>query len=347
MKNATVLTKRHAEKNMNIKTRLLTVSIVIGGNESLIIPCLESIFAGADIPFDIYVTSNLASDEIIQRINQQFPRVKIVTNKSKKGFAENHNRIIKGSFYSDYYLILNDDTLIPNGSIDSLVAFMNESGNERVAALSPKLLNPDGTLQPSTYRFPNLLTIFVGLTGLRSLIPGTRFVWRAVNLLERIFRLKGKTRLWEHSYTTDVDTFRGACVLVRRSAIEDVGLMDEVSLFGGEETEWHYRFKKKGWKVVFYPDVRIIHYGSESIKRQEDLKVRLEDFKGLLNFYRKHRTYLSYLLLRFTVGFTFLFGYIANATIRPKRWNRGKTYISGIFELVIKPDHVFRGKAIY
>ncbi len=325
----------------------LTISIVIGSNESLIVPCIKSIFEGTDIPFDMYITSNLASAEIIEKIRAQFPTVKIITNTSRKGFAENHNRIIKLSFSSDYILILNDDTLIPKGSIESLFDFMVEAGHEKVAAVSPKLLNPDGTLQPSTYRFANILTIFLGLTGLRSLIPDSKFVWNTVYLIEKLLRIKGKTRLWDHSYTTDVDTFRGACVLYRKRAIEDVGLMDEVTLFGGEETEWHYRFKKKGWGVVFYSGSKIIHYGRESIKRQKMFSITLEEIKGHLNFYRKHRNPLSYLLLRCIIGFIFSFKYLLFLLKKEdEKKEEIKLYLE-ILKLVFSPDKYFKSKRVY
>ncbi|MBU1864728.1 MAG: glycosyltransferase, partial [Candidatus Omnitrophica bacterium] len=207
---------------------LLTISVVIGSNESLIIPCLASICQGTKSKFDIYVVSNQSSAEIVNEIKRQFPAVNIVLNSSCKGFAENHNYVMECSD-SEYVLILNDDTLLPDGSIDKLTEFMEK--NKKIGVVSPKLINPDGSLQPSTYRFPNLITIFLGLSGLRSSIHPTETVLRLVNLVEKSFGLKGKSRLWKHDYTTEVDTFKGACTLVRRKAINEVGLMDEVTLF--------------------------------------------------------------------------------------------------------------------
>jgi N-acetylglucosaminyl-diphospho-decaprenol L-rhamnosyltransferase len=324
----------------------LTISVVIGGNESLIGPCLKSICEGTRKSFDLYVVSNLSSESIIARIRTSFPQAKILVNSTRKGFAENHNMVINAS-KTEYVLILNDDTVIPAGSIDGLVAFMEKPENNRVAAVSPKLLNPDNSLQPSTYRFPNLITIFIGLSGLRPLIPQSRLVWKAVSFIEFLFGLKSKTRLWDHSSTCEVDTFRGACVLVRRKAIEEAGLMDEVTLFYGEEIEWHYRFKKLGWKVVFYPGVNIIHYGSQSLGKERKLSAQFQKLKALLNIYRKHHSALSYLLLRFMILFFYSVKYLSALIINGRKSEESLPVLLEILKVAFNPNPFFIGKKVY
>ena len=328
----------HSGREENI----LTISIVIGSNETLIVPCVCSIYDGTKTSFDLYIISNIASDETIKNLQNQFKNIKFILNTVRKGFAENHNKIMRMT-QSEYILILNDDTLILPGSIDALVNFMESQENQDVGAVSPKLLNDDGTLQPSTYRFMNLFTVFLGLTGIRRIIPNSKNVRSIINFIQKYFRIKGKTRFWDHSHTSEVDTFRGACMLVRREAVKEIGLMDEVSRFMGEETEWHYRFKKKGWKVIYYPFSQIVHYGGESLKRQEKLSVLLEEYKGLLNFYRKHRNYLSYLSLRCMITTIFVFKYTISI-VRDRNWKTERSYYHEIFRLMLTPDIFFKNK---
>ncbi|MEW6556118.1 MAG: glycosyltransferase family 2 protein [Elusimicrobiota bacterium] len=267
----------------------IDVSIVIGRNEELILQCLESIYKTYKWPIEIFVTSNLSSQEILKKIKIQFPEVHIIINKEKKGFAANHNHIIKITG-GEYILILNDDTVLLDKAIEQLINYLDIHPD--VAVISPKLLNPDFSLQQSTYSFPSLFTVFLNLTGVRKLIPFNNFTYKLVSL----FYKKGASRFWKHDKICKIDTVKGACVLVRRKAIQEVGLMDEVSLAYGEETEWHYRFKKKGWKIIFYPAVKVIHYGKQTTENQPSLIK--EEVKGILNFFRKHKSHLSYLIVK-------------------------------------------------
>ncbi|MGQ9787680.1 MAG: glycosyltransferase family 2 protein, partial [Anaerolineae bacterium] len=96
----------------------------------------------------------------------------------------------------------------------------------------------------------------------------------------------GRSRFWAHDRVLDVDTFRGACMLCRMEAVRQVGLMHTVSLAGGEETEWHYRFRKLGWRVTFYPKAEVVHLGQQTTGKVSSL--RNERLKSLLYFFRQH-----------------------------------------------------------
>jgi len=266
------------------------ISVVIGQEEGFIIPCLESIFGKTDIPLNVYVICNWKSQKIVEDIRRQFPEVHIFVNAEPRGFAENHNSIMKRT-KGEYILILNDDALILGDSLKKLTDYLD--GHPQAAVVSPKLLNPDLSLQHSTYSFPTLFKIGVHFSGVKRFIPFNKYTYT----LASVFYKKAGTSYWQHDEIREVDTLAGACVLIRRKAIEEVGLMDEVSLAYGEEAEWHFRMRKKGWKIVYYPPAQVVHYGRQSSKKM-GAAAESEQVKAVLNFYRKHRALPKYILLK-------------------------------------------------
>jgi len=271
----------------------LDISIIIGENENLIIPCISSIYENNETSVNIYVTSNLSSLSIIKQIKSRFPQINLLINNRKKSFAENHNSIIKRS-KSEYILILNDDTILKAKALDKMIEFMDNAPN--VACLSPKLLNPDGSLQPVTYSFPTLFRMFLLFSSLRNLLPINRFTKLIVKCLGK---KKRYSRFWDHNEICEVDTFKGACMIVRRKAIEEVGLMVEVAKFYGEETDWHFRFKEKGWKMYFFPKAEVIHFGSQSVNSPSYDSIRMiEMTKSTLDYFKKFHPKYQFQLLR-------------------------------------------------
>ena len=129
----------------------------------------------------------------------------------------------------------------------------------------------------------------------------------------------GKSSLWAHDRTTAVDTFFGALVLVRGAAARQVGPMDEVSVIGGEESDWNQRFQRAGWSTVFVHDAPVIHHGGQTVGGNEAL--RPEYLKGTLNFFWKHRSRAAFysfawataLLLSIRAGGYALIGNVAMA----------------------------------
>jgi GT2 family glycosyltransferase len=150
-----------------------------------------------------------------------------------------------------------------------------------------QFLNPDGSLQHSTYSFPTVPRMLLALSGLREWVPFAKWTY---TLARFIHRSEGRSRFWAHDRTVPVETFMGAAMLARALAVREVGLMDEVSMLGGEETEWHRRFWNSGWKIMFLADAPILHYGSQTLRVMPGLEV--EYLKGTLNYFAKHRSRL-------------------------------------------------------
>ncbi|HEX6576686.1 MAG TPA: glycosyltransferase family 2 protein [Gemmatimonadaceae bacterium] len=279
-------------------------SIVSGSSEPMLARCIESLFEtmkGSEYSWLVTVTCNTPGDGLPARLSAAFPSVQIIENSKSRGFAANHNTVLAGS-RARYVWLLNDDLIILPDTIDTITRYLDAPENDRVAAVSPKLLNPDGSLQPSTYSFPSMPQTLLAHSGVRQLPVTDALLSRLAPVLRRN---PGSSRFWAHDRTVEVETMRGACVAMRMEAVRDVGLMVEVALVGGEETEWHRRLKEHGWKVVFFADASVIHFGSQTVK-SGSTSLYPEYLKGALYFFRTSKPRLSY--AAFCVALMTMFG---------------------------------------
>jgi GT2 family glycosyltransferase len=213
----------------------------------------------------------------------QFPGIRIRQNQQPLGYGENHNRALE-HVAADYLLLANDDLVFDPDCVARCVDFLERSENARVAALTPKLLNPDRTLQRSTYGFPTVPRGLMDLAGIRGWIPHNRIT---ETIARPMGRGAGRSRFWPHDRTCDVDTFRGAALFVRSQAWHDVGPISELTRMGGEMGEWHRRCHDRGWRVVFFAEASVIHYANRAMPA--DPMLRSEHFKGYLGYFGKHR----------------------------------------------------------
>ena len=259
-------------------------SIVSGSNEEMLFACIDSLAAtmkGSRYTWGLTITSNATANGLPARLRAAYPEANIIDNREQRGFAANHNRVIRVS-RARYLWLLNDDLLILPDAIRKVTEYMDRPENARVAVVSPRLLNPDGSLQPSTYGFPSMPQILLAHSGLREL----RVTDAIVKRLAPVIRSReGSSRYWAHDQVVDVDTLRGACVAMRMKAVRQVGPMVEIAIVGGEETEWHRRFHEEGWRVVYYPEASVIHYGSQTV-RDGQQNLYPEYLKGALYFFR-------------------------------------------------------------
>jgi GT2 family glycosyltransferase len=268
-------------------------SVVSGSNEDLIIGCIESLYQSVhptSHQWSVTATCNTPGTNLGRRLEQKFPGIRVISNVAPRGFAANHNTVLQEST-ADYVWLLNDDLVFHADTVSRVTEFMEESGNARVAVVSPRLLNTDGSLQPSTYSFPSMPQTLLAHSGIRE----HPVVDRLVGALAPILRPRtGSSRYWSHDRTIEVDTLRGACVAVRMKAVREVGPMAEVALVGAEEIEWHRRFKDAGWKVVFLADATVTHLGSQSVAFSTQHSP--EYLKGTLFYFRAGASRISYWL---------------------------------------------------
>lgn len=255
----------------------ISIVIVSYNTRDLLRKCLRSILETADerfcpsgLPIEIIVVDNASSDGTISMLQREFPDVQVIANAENVGFAEANNQgitIAKG----DYILLLNPDTEMLPGALAALVHFMDM--HPEAGAVGPRLLNADKTLQPSCHAFPNLLGHFIDIAEL----------YRFFKVIQR-FRPGGN-----HTQTCAVDWVTGACVLLRREAISQVGLLDEDYFLYAEEMDWCYRARELGWLTYFTPQAEVIHVGGGSSGETRGALI-VELYRSLYLFYHKHRS---------------------------------------------------------
>lgn len=270
----------------------LTIIIVNWNTRDILRDCLTSVYAQTqDVSFDMIVIDNASSDGSAEMIRTEFPQVILVENTENRGFAAANNqgmRIAKGQ----YVLLLNSDTLLLNGPIQKIIAFADQ--NSKAAVVGCRVLNPDRTLQPTCFMFPSLLNLFLAATYLYKNFPKSRFFGR-----ERM-------SWWDRSDIREVDVVTGCFMLVRREAIEQVGMMDESFFMYAEETDWCYRFKQAGWTNMFYPNAQIIHLGGQSSK-QVKVAMMVQVRRAILQFLKKNHGTFYFCIGRILVLVFFIF----------------------------------------
>ena len=278
-------------------------SVVSGSNEDLIVACIESLYETippSSYRWSVTATCNTPGTSLGERLEQRFQGIRVIRNASPRGFAANHNTVLNESV-ADYVWLLNDDLVFHADTVGKVTEFMEAPENSRVAVVSPRLLNTDGSLQPSTYSFPSMPQTLLAHSGIRE----HPLVDRMVGAVAPVLRSRaGSSRYWDHDRTIEVDTLRGACVAVRMKAVREVGPMADVAIVGAEEIEWHRRFKAAGWKVVFFADATVTHHGSQSVEHNSHHQP--EYLKGTLHYYRTGAATAAYWL--FSAALLAMFG---------------------------------------
>lgn len=234
----------------------LSIIIVSYNVSSLLRNCLLSIYEHQDtLSFEIFVVDNASNDDSVQMVADEFPEVNLIVNTKNKGFAAANNQAISQAS-GQYTLLLNPDTVVVSGALGRLVKVLDE--NPQVGIVGPKLLNKDGTLQPSCYSFPNLINYSIYSFASYRLIPKQ----------SRVLPLFLES--WDHSYSADIRGFLlGAAIAVRSSLWERVGILDESFFVYGEEKDLCYRAIQAGYKIHFDPVAQIVHHGGQSSKTVE------------------------------------------------------------------------------
>jgi GT2 family glycosyltransferase len=226
--------------------------------------CLESVAGRPTV-----VVDHGSRDGTVAFVRERFPELRVV-EQANRGLGAGWNRGIRET-ESRYVLILNADAWLVEGALERLVAFAD--AHPGAAVVGPRLRYPDGRLQRSVRGFPTLWRLATEYLFLRKLAPRSR----ALNA----FYAGG----FDHDEVREADFLMGACLLVRRAAIDEVGGLDEDFFLFSEETDWCYRFREAGWKVVFFPGAECVHVGGAS----HGGRLYREILRGHLRFLAKHR----------------------------------------------------------
>lgn len=232
--------------------------------------------------FEVLVVDNASTDGSAVMVQREFPWVRLIANKENVGFTRGHNQAVWES-HGKYLLILNSDTIIQQDALQKLIAFAET--NPDVGVIGPRLLNPDGSLQYSCRRFPNLAAAIFRNTPLGRLFPQNRYT--------RDYLMAD----WDHGTPREVDWVSGAAMFVRREVYERLQGFDERFFMYCEDVDFCYRVWKAGWKVVYYPEAQIVHAIGRSTDRVANKMIR-QFHKSMYLFYKKHYARETPLYLR-------------------------------------------------
>lgn len=227
----------------------------------------ESVGKRGTFSIETFVVDNASTDGSPQMVRERFSRVGLIENAQNVGFALANNQAIRRS-QGRYVVLLNSDTEVHPGAFEMMVEFMDE--HSRAAGCGPLLLNADGTLQPSCHPM---------------LTPEREF-WRLM-FLDRIWpKATYAQAQWNRSVHHQVEVIKGACLLLRRDALDQVGLLDDRYFMYTEEMDLCYRLLEAGWELWWVPQAEIVHYG-EASSRQIAEEMYIQLYRSKAQFHRK------------------------------------------------------------
>ncbi len=242
----------------------LSVSIVNTNSRGLLLACLESL-QGEDA--ELVVLDNASEDGSADAVTARFPGVRLIAQKRRAGFGANHNTVIR-STGGRYVYVLNEDTTSDDWGFARMVEYMD--AHPRVAALGPRIAYPDGRRQASAWRFPTPVTSLLSLPSLGR-----------VGIVQS-----------HGDEARTVDWVMGAALLLRRSALDEVGLFDEGFFIYSEEVDLQLRLRRAGWDVHFFPAVTVVHHESQFSAEIPERRIN-EMWRSRHRYWRKHHSPLG------------------------------------------------------
>jgi N-acetylglucosaminyl-diphospho-decaprenol L-rhamnosyltransferase len=258
--------------------RLDIVIVSCAGSKQVLDACLASLERHPlrSGEMRVQLVDNASRDGTVSYVRSRYPWVEVEELDWNSGFCIANNRALARSS-APFALLLNPDTEVPEGALDACLEEL--IARREVGILGCRLVQPDGTFDHAAKRsFPTPLGALAHFVGLSGRAAGGRLAeYRA-------------TDVDEHG-SGEVDAVNGAFMLVRREAMDDVGLLDEAYWLYMEDLDWCYRFRRAGWKVWYHGAVTVIHVkgGASKIKRHRPLRANVAFHRGMGRFYRKFR----------------------------------------------------------
>lgn len=253
---------------MENKAPDISVIVVTWNAKEYTLGCLASLRDKPGSPdVEIIVVDNASSDGTAEAIAERFPSVRLIRNAQNLGFAKANNQGLKVS-RGRYVCLVNSDVVVPEDCLSRLLAYMD--ANPDIGLLGPRMLTPKGEVGYSVMRFPtawNTLCCALGFSG---------FMMKEFN----------------YNHTHDVEVLTGWFWVARRSALAQVGGLDEQFFMYGEDIDWSQRFHNAGWRVVYCAEVEALHYGGASSKNAP-ARFYIEMRRANLQYYQKYHGLLS------------------------------------------------------
>ncbi|MEE3260128.1 MAG: glycosyltransferase, partial [Candidatus Latescibacterota bacterium] len=222
---------------------------------------------------EIFVVDNASADGSAEMVAEKFPQVKLIRNEDNVGFAAGNNVALR-RVAGEYVLIINTDTIVRRDTLRALAEFLD--AHPEAGACGCKILDPDGTLQLDSRRgFPTPVAAFCKMSGLSRLFPDHPGISHY------------HMTYLDPEQMAEVEVLSGSCMMVRKAAMDQVGLLDEDYFMYGEDIDWCYRIHQAGWKVFYVPTTEIIHFRGES-GRGVPLRILYRKSQAMSIFVNKH-----------------------------------------------------------
>jgi GT2 family glycosyltransferase len=269
----------------------VSIIVVAWNVRALLGNCLRSVYEQTKgIKYEVILVDNGSTDSSVEMVRKEFPQTRIIENQDNKGFIKANNQGIEIAT-GRYVLLLNSDTIVLENAIAKTVQFAD--AHPEAAVVGCRVLNPDGSLQDNCFRFYSTLNMLLDVLWLSRAFPNSKLFGR---------KTYGG---WDYNSVREVDVVVGCFSLVRMEAIQKVGVMDERFFVYGDDIDWCYRFVKAGWKVLFTPAGRIIHYGGQATKREAG-RFSLQLHGAVLINVKTHYSQLTFLACRLLTTCYFL-----------------------------------------
>lgn len=309
------LLRIHSPGPMTMTHTNLDIAIVSWNTRDVLANCLQSVYTTArGVSCQVIVVDNASSDGSPQMVRERFPQARLIENRENVGFARANNQAIAASD-SEFVLLLNSDTLVQPNALKLLVAFMCYESSAGV--VGAYVLNPDSTLQASFGKFPTLASESIKAWGLEARQPFVRWFGPAQPF---------------SAESVETDWVIGAAMMLRREAVNQVGLLDENYFMYSEEIDLAYRIKKAGWQNFVVRDARIIHLGGQSTRRMP-ASMKAELFRSKTRYFEKHHGRMAAAWVRTMFATSTLakqWGYrLKGNYAQSQLWSETWDYISG------------------
>jgi GT2 family glycosyltransferase len=270
-------TEAHADALAELRPRPPVSVVVVSFNcNGPLIDCLRSLeVERGDVPLEVVLVDNDSRDDTAYAVATGFPWVRLIVNRQNLGFSRAVNEGLRFT-NGDYVLILNPDTVVPPGTIGRVVYELERHPD--VGMLGCKLVRPDGTFDHACKRgFPTLLSALYYFSGLARRFPRSPYFaqYTAAHL--------------GIDEAGPVDAVNGAFMLVRRSAVDEVGQLDERFWLWAEDLDWCQRYWERGWKVLYWPEAEVVHLKSASVGDRRSLRLNFAFHRSIWLYYAKHQ----------------------------------------------------------
>lgn len=260
---------------------MLDVSIVIinWNRKDLVRRCVASVLGESGVSLEVILVDNGSTDGSREMLASEFPEVRCIENASNRGFTVAANQGIAES-RGRYVLVLNSDAEGTDGAVARMVRFVD--AHPDVGALGCRLLNSDGSLQPSCYADMGVGKALAIASGLYDIMPFDLMgKLNPDGFVRRLFDLP------DHDRPLFPDWFRGACMMFRRDALTQVGTFDEGFFLYCEEIDLFYRMRAEGWRIAYTPTASFFHHGRADVS-MSDVRMVLTFWRSFLRLYEKH-----------------------------------------------------------